>query len=71
MPKEDKCVYCKKAIGDNRAVSVCDQCGIGVWGERMFRAIIQNMGAARTRGDLDQGSVCESEIMEARQRKAA
>jgi hypothetical protein len=53
-----KCVYCKCEIHDERAVDVCNTCGIGVWGEKMFRAIVQNMEDAKEKGDLNQGSVC-------------
>jgi hypothetical protein len=53
-----KCVYCKREIHDERAVDVCNNCGIGVWGEKMFRAIVQNMEDAKEKGDLNQGSVC-------------
>ena len=52
-----KCVYCKGDITDDRAVDVCDRCGRGVWGEKMFKAILQNMGGARQRGDLEQGMI--------------
>lgn len=52
-----KCVYCKSNINDDRAVDVCDRCGVKVWGERMFKAIIDNMGQAKEKGDLMQGSV--------------
>jgi len=52
-----KCVYCKCKIEDDRAVDVCDRCGVGVWGERMFKAIIENMGQAQKKGDLNQGLV--------------
>jgi len=52
-----KCVYCKSQIEDDRAVDVCDKCGIKVWGDRMFNAIINNMEQARVKGDLMQGSV--------------
>lgn len=52
-----KCVYCKGEINDDRAVDVCNKCGVGVWGEKMFQAIIDNMGKARDVGDLYQGSV--------------
>ena len=47
-----KCVYCRTDINDNRSLDVCDKCGVGVWGERMFNAIIQNMDEARDKGDL-------------------
>jgi len=57
--KMKKCVYCKQEIKDDRAVDVCDKCGVGVWGERMFKAIIENMGNAREKGDLFQGLVNE------------
>ena len=52
-----RCVYCKKEIEDDRAVDVCDSCGKGVWGERMFNAIKQNMGNAKIKGDLNQGLI--------------
>lgn len=52
-----RCVYCKCEIHDDRAVDVCNSCGVGVWGERMFNAIIENMGEAKEKGDLNQGSV--------------
>jgi len=52
-----KCIYCKTQIEDASVVDVCRRCGIGVWGEKMFNAIIQNMEGAREAGDLFQGSV--------------
>lgn len=52
-----KCVYCKCQIDDDRAVDVCDKCGKGVWGEKMFKTIISNMGEAKTKGDLHQGLI--------------
>jgi len=53
----NKCVYCKAEIIDNRALDVCTPCGKGIWGEKMFQAIVSNMGTARDKGDLYQGSV--------------
>jgi uncharacterized UBP type Zn finger protein len=35
------CVYCKGFVPDERAMDVCDRCGRGVWGEKMFLAIIE------------------------------
>lgn len=52
-----RCVYCKQEIHDNRAVDVCNTCGVGVWGERMFNAIIENMEDAKEKGDLHQGLI--------------
>jgi len=54
-----KCVYCCCQIFDNRAVDVCDKCGVGVWGQKMFKAIIDNMNNAKEKGDLMQGLVNE------------
>ena len=53
----NKCVYCKREISDDRAVDVCTPCGHGIWGEKMFQAIIDNMGNAKKKGDLFQGNV--------------
>ena len=54
------CIYCKSSIDDNTVVDVCRRCGVGVWGEKMFQAIIDNMEGHRDSGDLFQGSVTES-----------
>ena len=47
-----RCVYCKSDIYDDRSLDVCNNCGLKVWGERMFNAILQNMDNARDKGDL-------------------
>lgn len=47
-----KCVYCKADLNDKRAVDVCDKCGVGVWGPKMFKAILQGMNDANAKGDL-------------------
>ena len=47
-----KCVYCKSDLFDNRALDVCDKCGVGVWGEKMFKVILKNMDDAKERDDL-------------------
>ena len=54
-----KCVYCSKVIEDERVVDVCDSCGVGVWGKKMFQAIKDNMNNAKEVGDLYQGSVSD------------
>ena len=51
------CIYCKLPLEDSSVVDVCKSCGIGVWGEKMFSAIVQNMENAKEVGDLYQGSV--------------
>jgi len=48
----DKCIYCGAEIHDGRCLSVCNRCGINVWGEKMFKAIAENMQDAKERGDL-------------------
>jgi len=47
-----KCIYCKSEITDDRAIDVCDKCGVGVWGEKMFKTIVKNMSDARNSGNL-------------------
>jgi len=55
-----KCIYCKSEIEENSVVDVCYRCGHGVWGEKMFKAIIDNMEGARKSGSLEQGSISTS-----------
>ena len=54
-----KCIYCKEEISDDCVVDFCDRCGKGVWGEKMFRTIIENMERARDNEDL-----CHTNILE-------
>lgn len=54
------CIYCKKNIHESSVIDFCERCGIGVWGEKMFRAIVQSMEKSRDAGDLFQGSVGDS-----------
>lgn len=55
-----KCIYCKIDIEESSVVDVCKRCGIGVWGEKMFGAIVQSMEKSRDAGDLFQGSVTDT-----------
>lgn len=50
-----RCIYCKCEISDDSVIDFCRRCGVGVFGEKMLNAIIQNMEEASDRGDLDQG----------------
>ena len=47
-----RCIYCKKEISDESVVDFCEECGVKVWGEKMFDAIKKNMKDAKERGDL-------------------
>jgi len=57
-----RCIYCKIDIEESSVVDVCNRCGVGVWGEKMFKAIIDNMEKSRAAGDLFQGSVTNSTV---------
>lgn len=52
-----KCIYCGLELSNETVVEVCHKCGIGVWGEKLFQAIQDNMKKAEIRGDLEQGYV--------------
>ena len=52
-----KCVYCNSEIQDDRVLDVCNRCGVGVWGYKMFNTILKNMGEASEKGDL-----CNSDL---------
>jgi hypothetical protein len=47
-----KCIYCKAEIPEESVIDFCSRCGVGVWGEKMFQAILKNMEQARDKGDL-------------------
>jgi hypothetical protein len=49
----EKCIYCGAEITDDRPLTVCNSCGVKVWGEKMFRTIVNNMEDAREKGDLE------------------
>lgn len=57
-----KCIYCKSEISNDSVIDFCERCGVGVWGEKMFRAIVESMQASQTRGDLFQGSVTDPKV---------
>ncbi|MBT4135697.1 hypothetical protein HOD75_04145 [archaeon] len=50
-----KCIYCKVEVSDDSVIDFCERCGRGVFGDNMFKAIVQNMEEAQQRGDLNQG----------------
>lgn len=52
-----KCIYCKIDVDDDSVIDFCRRCGVGVWGEKMFNAILENMEGARANGTL-----CNSDL---------
>ncbi|MBS3077813.1 hypothetical protein J4233_06140 [Candidatus Pacearchaeota archaeon] len=66
-----RCIYCKVDLSEDSVVDVCRRCGIGVWGEKMFNAIIENMEGAKKNGNLYQGSVSYSPDKKAAPKKSA
>jgi len=52
-----RCVYCKAELDEKSLIDVCKRCGIAVWGEKMFNAILKNMESAKDEGIYDQGSL--------------
>jgi uncharacterized UBP type Zn finger protein len=49
----NKCVYCKESLADERVISVCDNCGLKVWGQKMFIAIQSSATQAKEKGDIN------------------
>lgn len=47
-----KCLYCSIELSEDSVIDFCERCGKGVWGEKMFNAIVKNMETAREKGDL-------------------
>lgn len=48
----NKCIYCKKEVKEGSALDVCESCGIGVWGQKMFHTIVRKMEDAQAKDDL-------------------
>ena len=42
-----KCVYCGAELEEDSVVDVCERCGVGGWGRKMFESIKENMKTAR------------------------
>ena len=51
-----RCIYCNSEIPSESVIDFCNECGIKVWGEKMFKTILTNMEDAR-----DTGNLCNSE----------
>lgn len=58
-----KCIYCGSEVPSESVIDFCEKCGVGVWGRKMFDAIVQNMEDARDRGDLrDSSSFAQGDL---------
>ena len=42
-----KCIYCKCDVAEESVIDFCERCGKGVFGDKMFNAIIQNIHHVR------------------------
>ena len=47
-----KCLYCGCELQEESLIDFCERCGKGVWGEKMFDAIVKNMESSKDSGDI-------------------
>ena len=54
------CVYCRGDVPQERAMDVCDRCGRAVWGEKMFKTIVEGTNNEMEKGNMELGRVSEA-----------
>jgi len=61
------CIYCSGEISNGIPIDVCQRCGIGVWGVKMFNAICDGVNSEAKKGNMELGCVGEKEMEEMRE----
>jgi hypothetical protein len=57
-----KCIYCKADVAEESVIDFCEKCGRKVWGEKLFKTIVENMENARANNDLCSTNMSSSEF---------
>ncbi len=48
-----KCVYCHAEVPAERAMQICDKCGVGVWGKKQWEYTKRITDEAQENGNLE------------------